>query len=80
MQDILTALPTDTTMPDEHAGLMLRPQSGPRSWASNDADYRAIEAMLRPVDPQRRWGGLSRTTTPEGLTLYLCREHAATYR
>jgi len=28
----------------------------------------------------RRWGGLSRTVTPEGLTLYLCRDHADAYR
>jgi hypothetical protein len=26
------------------------------------------------------WGGLSRTTTPEGLTLYLCDHHVAQYR
>ena len=52
----------------------------PGTRADDDADFRAIEHLLTTLDPQRRWGGLSRTTTPEGLTLFLCRDHAATYR
>ncbi|MFJ6672732.1 COR domain-containing protein, partial [Actinosynnema sp. NPDC091369] len=48
--------------------------------ATNDADFRALEAMLVKLDPERRWGGLSRFTTPEGLTLYLCDEHLASYK
>lgn len=36
--------------------------------------------MLSKLDPERRWGGLSRMTTPEGLTLYLCPQHLAVYR
>ena len=52
----------------------------PGTRADDDADFRAIEHLLATLDPQRRWGGLSRTTTPEGLTLFLCRDHAATYR
>ena len=47
--------------------------------ASNEADFRALEALLVEIDPQRTWGGLSRVSTPEGLTLYLCRDHAAPY-
>jgi len=47
--------------------------------ASNEADFRALEALLLEIDPQRTWGGLSRVSTPEGLTLYLCRDHAAPY-
>lgn len=35
--------------------------------------------MLTELDPQRRWGGLSRIDTPEGLALYLCRDHVAPY-
>lgn len=53
---------------------------GPMSRASNEADFRALEGLLRRLDPDRAWGGLSRTVTPEGLTLYLCREHAEVYR
>jgi internalin A len=48
--------------------------------ANNDADFRALEAMLLELDPNRIWGGLSRYTTPEDLTLYLCAEHLAAYR
>jgi Leucine-rich repeat (LRR) protein len=47
---------------------------------SSEADFRALEGLLLKLDPDRRWGGLSRTVTPEGLTLYLCREHADGYR
>lgn len=48
--------------------------------AETDADFRALRAMLTKLDPEERWGGLSRTLTPEGLTLYLCRDHLAQYR
>jgi hypothetical protein len=52
----------------------------PSAHAASDADFRALEAMLTTLDPNRGWGGLSRHTTPEGLTLYLCDQHLATYR
>ncbi|HEY2695647.1 MAG TPA: hypothetical protein VGJ45_09275 [Pseudonocardiaceae bacterium] len=48
--------------------------------AANDADFRALRSMLVKLDPAETWGGLSRYTTPEGLTLYLCAEHLANYR
>ena len=35
--------------------------------------------MLGELDSTSVWGGLARHTTPEGLTLYLCREHLAAY-
>lgn len=47
---------------------------------AGDADYRALLAMLTKLDANQRWTGLSRTVTPEGLTLYLCDEHLAAYR
>lgn len=53
---------------------------GPAARAVNEADYRALLAMLNKLDPTQNWGGLSRTMTPEGLTLYLCAEHVAGYR
>jgi hypothetical protein len=52
----------------------------PAAHAVNEADYRALLAMLNKLDPTQNWGGLSRTMTPEGLTLYLCPEHVAGYR
>lgn len=57
-----------------------KPDPGTIERASTEADFRVLEALLLKLDPDRRWGGLSRTVTPEGLTLYLCRDHAAAYR
>jgi hypothetical protein len=36
--------------------------------------------MLTKLDPNETWGDLSRSMTPEGLTLYLCEHHLAQYR
>jgi hypothetical protein len=47
---------------------------------SSEADFRVLEGLLVKLDPDRRWGGLSRTVTPEGSTLYVCRDHADAYR
>ena len=55
-------------------------EPGPAVRATTEADFRALEALLTKLDPDRTWGGLSRKTTPEGLTLYLCREHYEAYR
>jgi internalin A len=52
----------------------------PVARAVNEADYRELLAMLTRLDPDQKWGGLSRTMTPEGLTLYLCDKHVAAYR
>ena len=52
----------------------------PRDRAANDSDARAVEQLLHHLDPSQRWGGLSKTTTPAGLTLYLCADHEAAYR
>jgi hypothetical protein len=41
-----------------------------------DVDYRALQALLRRVDPDRHWAGLSRIRTPEEEILWLCRDHA----
>jgi hypothetical protein len=58
----------------------VRPEPGPAEHASSEADFRALESLLLKLDPDRRWGGLSRVVTPEGLTLYLCRDHTDAYR
>jgi hypothetical protein len=57
-----------------------QPGLGPGERASNEADFRVLQGLLLKLDPDRRWGGLSRTVTPEGPTLYLCRDHADAYR
>jgi hypothetical protein len=56
------------------------PGPGPTAHGQAEADFRALENLLHRLDPDRVWGGLSRTVTPEGLTLYLCREHYDSYR
>jgi len=61
---------------DEHANL----DSIAAAQATDEADFRTLEQLLTKLDPLRLWGGLSRTVTPEGLTLYLCRVHSETYR
>ena len=52
----------------------------PAERPASEADFRALESLLVKLDPERGWGDLSRTVTPEGLTLYLCRDHADAYR
>ena len=60
-------------------GLGLAEDTDPTARATTEGDFRALEAMLAELDPKRVWGGLSRIDTPEGLALYLCRDHAAPY-
>lgn len=52
----------------------------PTAHAASDADFRALRTMLTKLDPNETWGDLSRSMTPEGLTLYLCEHHLAQYR
>jgi internalin A len=52
----------------------------PVGQARTDADFRVLREMLEQLDPVRRWGGLSHILTPEGLSIYVCAEHEATYR
>jgi internalin A len=44
-----------------------------------EADYRALYALLRELDPNEHWNGLNRTYTPEGQLLWLCRDHVQQY-
>jgi internalin A len=77
MKELAGQLPRDPPIDRE------RPEptgANPSARAATDADFRALRAMLTKLDPTETWGGLSRLTTPEGLTLYLCREHLAHYR
>jgi internalin A len=66
--------------PDPRRTLMPEQPEQPRARAETDADFRDLEAMLLTLDPDRHWGGLDRTITPEGTTLYLCEKHAQNYR
>jgi hypothetical protein len=54
-------------------------QTGHLESAELDANYRALYALLRELDPHEQWNGLNRTYTPEGQVLWLCREHAKQY-
>ncbi|SMD10279.1 COR domain-containing protein [Kibdelosporangium aridum] len=73
MKELVSRAP-ETFRTEAHAG-----DDIPSVRAEHDADFRALEAMLLELDEKRVWGGLSRTTTPEGLTLYLCSEHRKAY-
>jgi internalin A len=39
------------------------------------AALRTLHEFLKEKDPDQVWGGLTRTTTPEGDVLWLCKEH-----
>jgi internalin A len=75
MKELVSQTPSELDTEDKLRGY----DAEPSARAATDADFRALEAMLLELDPDRIWGGLSRTTTPEGLTLYLCKEHRARY-
>jgi internalin A len=79
MTELVAQIPEPTRIADP---LPKEGRSGPDPAvrATSEADFRALEALLTKLDPDRAWGGLSRTVTPEGLTLYLCREHYDAYR
>jgi hypothetical protein len=79
MKELVSKLPDEVTHKPELTTLD-DADPAPTARAVNDADYRELLAMLTNLDPDQRWGGLSRTMTPEGLTLYLCDEHVAAYR
>lgn len=40
---------------------------------------RALYSLLRKVDPDNAWRGLSCVVTPDGNILYLCEEHRKKY-
>ncbi|HEY3868522.1 MAG TPA: COR domain-containing protein [Actinocrinis sp.] len=76
VRDLLSQLPQKPGRP----ALGLVPEDAARDHAATEADARRIEHFLLQIDPKREWGGLCKTTTPAGLTLYLCPEHAAAYK
>ncbi|MCT2581872.1 leucine-rich repeat domain-containing protein [Actinophytocola gossypii] len=78
MKELVSQLP-DEIRHEPELSIMDAVQTGPAARAVHDADFRALQAMLTRLDPDQEWGGLSRTTTPEGLTLYLCADHVAGY-
>jgi len=79
MKELVNQLPDDVVHKPELTKLDDADPT-PVARAVNEADYRELLAMLTKLDPDQKWGGLSRTMTPEGLTLYLCPDHVAAYR
>jgi hypothetical protein len=47
--------------------------------AATGAALRALYKFLTDVDPNRIWGGLTRTVTPDGTILWLCGRHRRLY-
>lgn len=76
MKELMDHVSVDTP---QHGPPAEYPGAEPAQHAATEADFRALETMLAELDPRRRWGGLSRHTTPEGLTLYLCEHHLTAY-
>ncbi|MGH3912265.1 MAG: hypothetical protein ACRDTC_02460 [Pseudonocardiaceae bacterium] len=78
MKELIAQVPAELGYQDKFSGV--EPADfGPTARATSEANFRTLETMLTTLDPERRWGGLSRLTTPEGLTLYLCPQHLAVY-
>ncbi|HEV2345938.1 MAG TPA: COR domain-containing protein [Actinocrinis sp.] len=77
MEALVGQLPTSASYVRDD--LDLAENAHPIASASLEGDFRKLEAILTGLDPKRVWGGLSRIDTPEGLALYLCRDHAAPY-
>jgi internalin A len=69
MKELVSQAPTQLHYKDELHGIYPADPS-PSAQATNEADFRVLEAMLTKLDPDLVWGGLCRITTPEGLTLY----------
>ena len=76
MKDFVDLVPEfpDSTLGREGASLT------PRRLASKEGDFRWLARALTELDPAQRWGGLTRATTPDGLTVYVCEEHLADLR
>jgi internalin A len=79
MEKLVSQTPTQLRYKDELPGTNPADPS-PSGHATNEADFRVLEALLAKLDPDRMWGGLCRTSTPEGLILYLCPHHRAAYQ
>jgi hypothetical protein len=79
MKELVSQTPTQLRYKDELPGINPA-DPAPSAHATNEADFRVLEAMLKKLDPDRVWGGLCRITTPEGLALYLCPHHVAAYQ
>jgi internalin A len=50
-------------------------EPGRKPYKISDAALRTLHEFLKRKDPDQVWGGLTRTTTPEGDVLWLCKEH-----
>ncbi|MFE1837259.1 COR domain-containing protein [Streptomyces sviceus] len=48
--------------------------------AQYHSQYREMYALLKKLDPDEKWGGLNKATTPEGHTYWLCNVHADAIR
>jgi hypothetical protein len=80
MKELLKDVPAQEFPPADPLGeLFDLPAPAPRTWAETDADFRLLESKLLELDPSRHWGGLSRIVTPEGQTLFVCRDHYKIY-
>jgi internalin A len=77
---LLALIPGDiAALENPVSGIDNTASPNPLKRATSDADFRELRASLLTLDPAERWGGLSYTPTPEGLSLYLCREHQTAY-
>jgi hypothetical protein len=80
MQDLVDALSGSIEAAEPiDAGLRALPDA-PGFIEAEGAGLRALRVLLDRLDPQQRWGGLTKVLTLEGHYLWLCPRHAAEFR
>ncbi|HUT01780.1 MAG TPA: GTPase, partial [Phycisphaerae bacterium] len=77
-EELVKLLPDLAEAPeDAHAGRLGFREDPERAGGET---FRVLRQLLEQLDKRRRWGGLTKTLTPEGHWLWLCPYHADRYR
>ena len=79
MKELVNKLPEVEDRSEPEFGRYSEKSRDPRDPIAGSA-LRALRQLLDDKDPDHVWGGLSRTTTPEGHILWLCDYHRQQYR
>ena len=71
---LISKLP-ETEFDDGDRSFLEQDDRPSRTRKISGAALRTLHEFLRRQDPNQVWGGLTRTTTPEGDVLWICQEH-----
>ena len=73
-QALIDKLP-EVTFDDDERRFIDPDERNSRNRKISGASLRTLHEFLKRKDPDQVWGGLTRTITPEGDVLWLCKEH-----